>query len=121
MSYMARMAKGKRNKADKLDKLEPAGADGKSLLDVAWRAYQAGDVVLARRAAKLVMAGGAKDADEVLAKKLGKELFAAGHETDARQVAQDLITRTNPAPKPFLLAGAAALIWVVLLAIANRG
>ena len=45
------MAKGKRNKADKLDKPEPAGADGKSLLDVAWRAYQAGDVVLARRAA----------------------------------------------------------------------
>ena len=115
---MARMAKGKRSKADKP---EAAHADGKSLLDVAWRAYQAGDMVLARRASKLVLAGGAKEADEALAKKLGKELFAAGHEADARQVAADLIHRTNPAPKPFLLAGAAALIWVVLLAIAARG
>ncbi len=109
------MAKGKR------DKVEPAGAENKSLLEVAWRSYQAGDMVMARRAAKLVLAGGAKDADEVLAKKLGKELFAAGHEADARQVATDLVARTNPPGKPYLLAGAAALIWVVLLLIAHRG
>ena len=115
------MAKGKRGKSDNQVKSEPASADGKSLLDVAWRSYQAGDMVVARRAARLVLAGGAKDADEVLAKKLGKELFAAGHVADARQVAQDLVNRTNPAPQPFLLAGAAALIWVVLLMIANRG
>jgi hypothetical protein len=114
------MAKGKR-KPDKQDKAEPVAAPGKSLLDAAWKAYQAGDMVMARRAARLVLAGGAKDADEALAKKLGKELFAEGHVADARQVAQDLLNRTNPAPKPFLLAGAAALIWVVLLAIAHRG
>jgi hypothetical protein len=118
---MARMAKGKRSKSDKLDKAEVLAADGKSLLDVAWRSYQAGDMVLARRAAKLVLAGASKDADEAVAKKVGKELFAEGYVADARQVAQDLITRTNPPPKPFLLAGAAALIWVVLLLIANRG
>ncbi len=111
------MAKGKRGKQDKA---ETAGSEGKSLLDVAWRAYQAGDVVVARRAAKLVLAGGAKEADEALARKLGKELFAAGHETNSQEVARDLIERTNPPPKPFLLAGAAALIWVVLLAIASR-
>ena len=115
---MARMAKGKRGKSDKL---EAAGAEGKCLLDVAWRAYQAGDMVVARRAAKLVLAGAAKDADEVFAKKLGKELFSSTTEADARRVAADLVERTNPPPKPFLLAGAAALIWVVLLAIASRG
>ena len=114
---MAQMAKGKRGKSDKL---EAAGAEGKSLLEVAWRAYQDGDMVLARRAAKLVLAGAAKDADEALAKKLGKELFSSTSDADARRVAQDLVDRTNPAPKPFLLAGAAALIWVVLLAIASR-
>lgn len=112
------MAKGKRDKADKV---EVASAEGKSLLDVAWRAYEAGDMVLTRRAAKLLLAGAAKDADETLAKKVGKQLFAVGHETNAREVAQDLLERTNPAPKPFLLAGAAALIWVLLLVIANRG
>ncbi len=116
------MAKGKRGKADKVEaSLFDAKAEGKSLLDVAWRSYQAGDMVMARRAARLVLAGGAKDADEVLAKKLGKELFAASHEATASEVAADLVKRTNPPPKPFLLAGAAALIWVVLLAIANRG
>src|SRR4029079_3922387 len=104
---MARMAKGKRGKSEKT---EAVASEGKSLLEVAWRAYQAGDMVLARRASKLVLAGANKGADEPSAKKLGKELFAAGHETNAREVAQDLLNRTNPAPKPFLLAGAAALI-----------
>lgn len=117
VSYMARMAKGKRGKQ------EPAAevSAGKSLLDVAWKAYQAGDVVLARRASKLLLAGAAKDADETLAKKLGKEFFAAGHVADARQVAAELVMRTQPPLKPFILAGAAALIWLVLLAIASRG
>ena len=118
---MAPMAKGKRGKPDKQDKSEPVALEGRSLLEVAWRSYQAGDMVQARRAARLVLAGGAKPADDALAKKLGRELFSAGHEADAQQVAQDLITRTNLPPKPFLLAGAAALIWVLLLAIANRG
>ncbi|GEM_PF-3178836 len=109
------MAKGKRDKA------EVAAIETKSLLDVAWRSYQAGDMVIARRAAKLLLAGGGKEADEAVAKKLGKQLFAPGHEADARQVAADLIERTNPPPKPFLLGGAALLIWAVLLAIASRG
>lgn len=113
------MAKGKRNKAEAVVAAEaPAG---RSLLEVAWKAYQAGDMVVARRASRLVLAGAARDADEVVAKKLGKDFFAAGHVTDARQVAQELLQRTNPPLKPYLLAGAAALIWVVLLVIAHRG
>lgn len=98
-----------------------AKTETKSLLDVAWRSYQAGDMVMARRAARLVIAGGGKEVDEVLAKKLGKQLFAVGHEATAAQVAADLIVRTNPPPKPFLLGAAALLIWVVLLLIASRG
>lgn len=108
MGYTAAMAKKAEAEA------------GKSLLEVAWKAYAAGDQVTARRAAQLVLAGAAKDADEAQAKKIGKELFAAGYEADARTVATEIVTRTKMPPKPFLLALAAGLIWVVLLLIATR-
>ncbi len=111
------MAKGKRNKSEaaQLD------SGGKALLDVAWRAYEAGDTVLARRAAKLLLAGAPKEADESLAKKLAKQLFVGGIEADARQVATELTARTRSAPKPYLFALMALAIWLVMIAIANRG
>ena len=112
MGYTARMAKAQSDKSEK--------AEG-GLLEVAWKAYGAGDLVTARRAAQLLLAGAAKDADEALAKKVGKELFTPDYVADARTVAAELVMRTKTPPKPFLLMGAALLIWVVLLLIANRG
>jgi enoyl-CoA hydratase/carnithine racemase len=95
---------------------------GTSLLEVAWKAYAAGDQVTARRAAQLLLAGASKDADEALAKKIAAELFAVEFKAaDARAVATEIVTRTRMPPKPFLLAAAAGLIWLVLALIANRG
>lgn len=110
------MAKAKRNKA------EAGQPDGgaKSLLDVAWRAYEAGDSLLARRAAKLLLAGQPREADESLAKKLSKQLFVGVPEADARQVAAELAARTKVAPKPYLFALMAAAIWLLMIAIAHR-
>lgn len=99
-------------------KAEPEA--GTSLLEVAWKAYAAGDVVTARRAAQLLLAGASKDADEAWARKIGKELFTADFKADARAVATELVTRTRMPPRPFLLAAAAGLIWAVLMLIANR-
>ncbi len=98
-----------------------ADADGeKSLLGVAWTAYQAGDQVVARRAAQLLLAGASKDADEAQAKKIGKELFVTDQVADAKAVAAEILLRTRMPPKPFLLAAAAGLIWLVLMLIATR-
>ena len=110
------MAKGKRNRSE----APKADSGGKSLLDVAWRAYEAGDAVIARRAAKLLLAGAGKDSDEAVAKKVGKQLFVGAPEVDAKQVAAELIARTRVAPKPYLFALMAAAIWLIMLAIANR-
>ena len=113
----APMAKGKRNK----EEAPPADSGAKSLLDVAWRAYQAGNSVLARKAANLLLSGTPKEADESLAKKLGKQLFVGKPEdSSAKQVATELSARTRMAAKPYLFALMAAAIWLVMVAIANR-
>ena len=111
------MAKAKRNKPEPV----AAATDSKSLLDVAWRAYEAGDSVLARRAAKLLLSDGPREADESLAKKLGRQLFVGGPEVDARAVAAEISARTNTALKPYLFGALAAVIWVLLVLIAQRG
>lgn len=110
------MAKAKRNKAE----AAPLDGGAKSLLEVAWRAYEAGDCVLVRRAAKLLLAGQPGEADESLAKKLSKLLFVAAGEADAKQVATELAARTRVAPKPYLFALMAAAIWLLMIAIAHR-
>jgi hypothetical protein len=110
------MAKGNRNKSE----AEPTPG-GRSLLEVAWNAYEAGDAVLARRAAKRVLAGAASGADEALAKKISKQLFVGAGETDARQVAAELAARTRVAAKPYAFALLAAAIWWVMIALAHRG
>ena len=116
----ASMAKGKRNKADSAP--DPGSAEKpKSLLDDAWRAYEAGDSVLARKASALLLASAPKEADESLAKKLGKQLFVGVADADAKQVATELAARTKATAKPLLFAVMAAAIWLGLLAIATRG
>jgi hypothetical protein len=112
------MGKSKRNKAESQASIEQAA--GKSLLDVAWRAYEAGDSVMARRAANLLLAGAGKDADEAVAKRVGKQLFATSVEVDARQVATELVARTKMAPKPYYFALMTAALWLFMVLIANR-
>ena len=110
------MAKAKRIKSEPA----PVVSGAASLLDVAWRAYEAGDTVLARRAARLVLAGASRDADEAVAKKVSKLLFVGVPDADARQVATELNARTKVALRPYLFALMAAAIWLFMIVIANR-
>src|SRR3954454_1835466 len=105
------MAKSKRNKPEEAS----AQSDGSSLLEVAWRAYEAGDAVMARRAAKLVLSGGAKASDESVARRLGPVLFVGAPPVDARQVAAEIAARTRSDYKPYVFVVIAAVIWVLLV------
>ena len=114
---MAAMAKPKRDKPVRDEPASEAEAP-KSVLEAAWQAFQAGDVVLARRAARQVIAG-PREADEAAAKKLARVLFA-GQEATATQVAEDIALRTGVPPRPYWFALVAALIWVGLLLLSRR-
>jgi hypothetical protein len=93
-------------------------AGGKSALDAAFRALQAGDAVGARRFARAVIGKPSPD-DETAVKRVAKALLGddAG-EVHAETLANDIIRRTGPIGRPYLWALGGALAYLGLLTMA---
>lgn len=98
--------------------------DGKSPLEAAYRALEAGDAVGARRAARLVIASPSSE-DQAAAKRVSKLLNGETDSNDATAelVANDIIKRTSPVLRPYLwaLGGAAAYAALVTMALVRYG
>jgi hypothetical protein len=97
--------------------------DGKSTLEAAFRALQAGDAIGARRAAKQVIASPSSD-DTAAAKRVGKALLGddAG-DPHAETVAADIVRRTQLVPRVYLwaLGGAVAYAGLLMMALVRYG
>jgi hypothetical protein len=118
------MAKGGRDK------------EGKSALEQAWRALEAGDVVSARRLATQVATAPTSD-DEAAAARVSQWLIgdrsAKGQPVregellpdapDARALANNMLARIRPPARPYLwaLGGAAAFAGLLVLAVVRYG
>lgn len=109
------MAKPKKDK-EKEQKTE----DARSVLKVAFEAYQRGDSVQARSLAQEVLAGKVGRDDEKVAVELAKALQGEGAviEANAAAVAKELVTRTLPPSKSYLFAGAVAFTYLTLVILA---
>ncbi len=91
-----------------------------SVLKVAYEAFERGDMVQARALAKAVLAGKVGRDDEKVSSELGKLLSIEGAvvaETPAA-VAQELISRSIVAPRPYVFVGAVVAAYVTLVIIA---
>lgn len=99
-------------------------SDGKSALEAAYRAYETGDVVTARRTAKHVIAGATAD-DQAAAKRVAKLLHGEDDkgEAQAELLAGEIVKRTSPILRPYLwaLGGAAAYALLLTLALVRYG
>lgn len=101
---------------------ETRAASGGSALELAWRAYQAGDVVTARAVAKQLASGTPAPRDASFAEKLAPELFGRKDAPgDVAAVAGELKARTLPFSKAYWFAAVTAFVFAVLLLIARRG
>lgn len=91
-----------------------------SVLKVAWEAFDAGDVVQARALAADVLAGTVGPDDEAEAKRLATLLSTPERPVDAsvQAVAHEIVVRTKVPGRPYLLAGLAAAVYVLLVALA---
>ena len=93
----------------------------RSLVGLAFEAFEQGDAVQARALAQAVLAGREGPDEAKVAKALAQTLSAAGHEVEPTPtgVAKDLLSRTIVPPKPYLFVGAVAatFIGLVLLAV----
>lgn len=101
-------------------KKEQKTDDARSVLKVAFEAYQRGDSVQARSLAREVLAGKVGRDDEKMATELAKTLSGDGAAIEAHPtaVAKELITRTLPPTKSYLFAGAVALTYLTLVILA---
>lgn len=99
-------------------------ADGKSALEAALRAYEAGDIVGARRTARRVIASPAAE-DQAAAKRVAKVLHGDDDkgETQAELLAQELVKRGSPILRPYLWAigGVSAYLLLVVMALVRYG
>ncbi|MBI3183700.1 MAG: hypothetical protein HYZ28_16300 [Myxococcales bacterium] len=90
------------------------------MLRLAFEAYEAGDVVMARRAAHRVLSE-KEPASDAEARELAKSLFAPGKEKEkptAKEVAEEILSRTEVPRKAYLFAAIAAAIILLMLALA---
>lgn len=93
----------------------------RSVLSVAYAAFERGDVVGARELAQQVIAGKVGPGDEKAAVELAKLLSAEGTPAIAENpaaVAAEIVSRTNVTPKTYLFVGAAALTLTLLAVLA---
>jgi hypothetical protein len=118
------MAKGNKDK----------GADGRSALEAALKAYEAGDVVTARRTAGRVIAVPTPE-DQAAAKRVARQLHGEGdpskaqlgfsdtQEAQAERLAQEIINRGKPILRPYLwfLGGATAYLLLMVMALVRYG
>lgn len=97
---------------------------GKSGLEAALKAYEAGDVVTARSTAKRVIAAPSED-DQAAAKRVAKVLNGddAKGETHAELAAGEIVARTSPVLRPYLwfIGGATAYALLVVMALVRYG
>ncbi|MBK7858217.1 MAG: hypothetical protein IPJ65_06260 [Archangiaceae bacterium] len=107
------MAKGSKEKTD-----------GRSALEAAFRAYEAGDMVVARSTARRVIASPLPD-DQAAAKRVAKLLQGDDErgEVQAELVAQEIVKRTSPMLRPYLwaLGGATAYLSLLVMAAVRYG
>lgn len=93
---------------------------GRSVLRVAYDAFERGDMVQARQLAQAVLDGkvGKDDASaaEALAVKLSSEVAKVTPTVEA--VAKELISRSIIPPRPYIFVGIAAATWVLLVVLA---
>jgi hypothetical protein len=123
------MAKSKRAKKEKSEATTPEASaavpavvpsEKGSLLSVAFAAFQAGDMVLARQAAQRVKEGKGGTNEGAAVERVAKALFVPGSTlpTDPQVVAAELVSRTQGPGKPFLFALLSAGLWVLLVVLA---
>lgn len=93
---------------------------GRSVLRVAFDAFERGDMVQARRLAQAVLDGkvGRDDASaaEALATKLSNDEAKVAPTVEA--VAKEIVSRTIVPPRPYLFVAAAAVTYLTLVVIA---
>lgn len=90
-----------------------------SALEVAWSAYEAGDMVLARQAAQQVLAKEPTRADIEAAKRLKKH-YGKDAPEDARAMAADLVDRSRGLRQPYVFAAVTAVVYLLMLLFASR-
>lgn len=120
---LRRMAKKRGRSKESSEAKSGKGAAGPaSLLEAAFGAYEAGDMVTARAAATAALGRAAAEREQAAAKKLAPKLFAAGEaKEDPAAVAQELLARTRPPGRPYLFAAVSLAIFVLLLLVMRRG
>ena len=123
MLWQRRMAK--KRKGGQAAAQAPAAEKGqapRSVLEAAWQAYSAGDMVQARAACAQLLSGTPGQAEAAFAAKLAPELFGRKDApSDVAAVAGELRARTEPPKQAYLFAAVAAAVFVVLLLVAHRG
>jgi hypothetical protein len=93
----------------------------RSVLKLAFEAFDRGDSVQTRALAGAVLAGKVGRDEDKVAAELAKELSAEGApvgETPTA-VANELISRTIVAPRPYLFVAAVAATFITLVALAR--
>ena len=98
--------------------------DGKSALEAAYRALEAGDVVSARRTARRVITGATAE-DQAAARRVAKLLHGddVKGEAQAELLAGEIVKRGSPIARPYLwwLGGMGAFGMLVTLALVRYG
>ena len=110
VKWVIRSAMAKGNKQD----------HSRSVLHLAFEAFQRGDSVQARELAKAVLAGKVGKDDEKVAVELARKLSIEGAvvaETPTA-VANELISRTIVPPRPYLFVAAVAATFIGLVILA---
>lgn len=92
----------------------------RSLLELAFGAFQRGDTVQTRTLALAVLAGKAGADEDKAAKSLASTLSSPGADIDLspRAVAQELLRRTQVPAKAYAFAGAVAAVFLGLVLLA---
>ena len=100
-------------------KADKKAGEASSALEVAWAAYEAGDMVLARQAAQQVLSKEPTRADTEAAKRLKKH-YGKDAPEDARAMATDLVERSRGLRQPYVFAAVTAVVYVLMLLFASR-
>jgi hypothetical protein len=116
------MAKSSSKRKEKPKGTPDLGRAPASLLKVAYGAFEQGDKVLARKAAKrLLELPEVSKADEAAAKEISPLLFASTEKAPPRapkEIATELIDRMGVPPQVYIFGGLAAAIIVLLIILA---
>lgn len=98
-----------------------SNSGNRSVLKLAYEAFQRGDAVLARQLGQAVLAGKVGRDDEKVAGELAKEFSTdeAPIEGTPAAVAQELVSRTIVPPRPYIFVAAVAGTFLGLVLLAH--